>query len=473
MAITSFSYLVFVFLVLCGCEWLRTRHTCRKWFLIMASYYFYMSWDWRFSGLLMILTLLNYAGGNLIFHCPSARRRKIYLSSAILASLSILFYFKYLNFFIDSANGLITLVAGGEKIPHVDVMLPIGISFITFQAITYPLDIYLKRLPGTHSLTDFVLFVAFFPRILSGPIVRAAFFMPQMAEGSKPVTDREKIEGLVLVGKGLAKKVLLADVLAAHIVDPAFAAPHGYSGLFLLFAVFSYSFQVYLDLSGYTDMAVGVGKMLGYRLPINFNRPYLATSISNFWQRWHITMSSFFRDYLYHGLKTRRGSNIYLNLLLVFVAIGIWHGAGWNFVLYGLIHGSLVSLEHYRSQRRENAGLSPIVYRGRRLVLQIFTIFSIVSFSRILFRCDSAESAFLFVSDLFSLSDEPFPASPLALAVFLMAALFHFTPAFYRDRVMLLVESLPPRILAPGFVMLAYLIVAISTQEAGFIYFQF
>ena len=409
MDITGFTYLVFFSCVLVLHRLLQGSHRAQKYLLTAASYYFYCTIDWRFAALLIALTGINWAAGRVVATSTSDSAKRWAIGAAVLGSLGILFYFKYLNFFSDMLNGLTAWLGAGALVPLVDVILPVGISFMTFQAITYPIDLYRGQLGKPAGLLDFSFFMAFFPRLLAGPIVRASYFLPQLEQPAPVVSADQRFEGLALVLRGLVKKVLIADTLGAHLVDPAFANPDAFSAGFLWLAMFGYSFQVYLDLSGYTDMAIGAARMLGYRLPSNFNRPYLATSVSNFWQRWHISISSFFRDYLYVPLAAAWRAPSWVNLLIVFVAIGLWHGAGWNFVIYGLVHGTLVSAEHYRDQRRARLGVAPLVYRGTAFVMQVVMVFSLIALTRLLFRGGELELVTRFVTGMFSVGGGAFP----------------------------------------------------------------
>ena len=473
MNITGFGYLVFLIVVLGAHHLLQGRHTAQKWLLIAASYYFYATVDWRFCGLLLGLTLINYAAGSLVARAGSSVIARRAIAAAVLFSIGLLCYFKYLNFFGAMVNSVTAWLGAGSLVPFVNILLPVGISFMTFQAITYPIDLYAKQLDQPCSLVNFALFIAFFPRLLSGPIVTAAYFLPQLRTQAPRVSHEQRFEGLVLILRGLVKKVLIADTLGATLVEPAFAHPDAFASPFLWLALFGYSFQVYLDLSGYTDMARGAAYMLGYRLPVNFNRPYMATSIANFWQRWHITMSSFFRNYLYAPLTRAGYASIYLNLLIVFVAIGLWHGAGWNFVVYGLIHGSLVAWGHFAGERRARSGLSVPVYRGGRLALRIAAVFVVVVLTRILFRSTDLTAAAQFAGALFRSVQGSFPVSATGLAALAAAAALHFTPVQWRDRMMAYTQARPAWMLGIVFVMTMYMVMAMTRGSGGFIYFQF
>lgn len=472
MLLTNFTfYIAFLFVFLVSL-YLRKHKTQRKSFLLVVSYFFYGLIDWRFPVLLAGITLVNFIAGNLIVTSSKNKSQKITLTFSIVISLLVLFYFKYANFFIDQITTLLNFSAIEQNRYLLNVLMPVGISFITFQAITYPIDCYRKQITHPTSLLDFSLFMAFFPQLLSGPIVRASYFIPQL-ENIKDIDNKLIYEGFWQIIRGLIKKVIIADTLAAQIVNPAFASPGDFSSIFLILAVFAFSIQIYMDLSGYTDIAIGLGKMLGYKLPINFNRPYLATSIANYWQRWHISMSSFFRDYLYSAIERWQWCNIYIKLLIVFIAIGFWHGAGWNFILYGAIHGSLVALEHYHKLKRTALGKPPIMFRGLMLVIQIIKIFIIVAFTRILFRGDDLSSSYQFMTEVFTSTSTYTPITYTSLGLLVIAVLLHLTPMSWRDNFSYYIAKLPTMVSAACVVLSIYCMVAFSNKGASFIYFQF
>jgi len=473
MNFQSFHFLAFFLITLLTVRWLlKERFEAKKNVLLIASYYFYMCWDWRFAGLILTITLINYVVGPKIVEARDSRAKKLWLAVSLVSSLGILAYFKYANFFIDSMNVLLVGLGVDSDLPLLNILLPVGISFYTFQSISYTLDIYRNRTEPVSSLRDFALFVAFFPQLVAGPIVRASHFLPQLKGEHKE--DSNAIEaGFALIIRGFIKKVAIADVLALHIVDPAFANPSNYSPLFLLVGIYAYSYQVYMDFSGYTDIARGVAKTLGYELQINFNRPYKAVSVSEFWQRWHISMSSFFRDYLYFGLGGSKYGNVYFNLILTFVAIGIWHGAGWNFIVYGLCHGGFVCFERWRRVQRKRKGLSEPSYQGFGLVLQIFVIFNVISFTRLLFRGGSVEGAIEYGQAMMSFSNTSLPIDFVGLTVLLVAVVFHYTPDRWTFDWKSTYCRIPAIVQGGLIVTTVFLLVAISAGEAPFIYFQF
>ena len=473
MSFQSLHFFVFLTAVILFNHHLAGRPESRKNMLLVASYYFYMCWDWRFAALLMFVTLVNYLVGARIAAARGAGERRLWLGVAIAASLGVLGYFKYANFFIESVAGFARSLGLEADLQLLQIVLPIGISFFTFQSLTYPLDIYRDKQQPTRSLRDFALFVAFFPTLLSGPITRANQFLPQLERPFVP-NDMAYREGFLLMVRGFVKKIVFADVLAVYLVNPAFSSPGEHSTLFLVLAVYAYSFQIYMDLSGYTDIARGAAKMLGFDLIENFNRPYLATSVSNFWQRWHISMSSFFRDYLYYGIGGSRYGNVYLNLYITFLAIGFWHGAGWNFLLYGFLHGSLVGFERWMRGRRAAAGTpadaaTPVWAH----VLLVVAVFHFVAFSRVLFRAPDLAQAGEYMRQIF-VTTVAAPGLPwLGLCALIAAALLHFVPRGWYLACGQRFMQLPAPAQAVVLAGTVYGLVAVSPGVAGFIYVQF
>ena len=272
----------------------------------------------------------------------------------------------------------------------------------------------------------------------------------------------------MLIVRGLIKKVMLADVLALHLVDPAFSAYQSQSSLFLLLGLVAYSFQVYLDFSAYTDIARGCARLLGYDLPVNFNRPYLADSISNFWQRWHISMSSFFRDYLYYGIGGSKYGNVYINLVITFMAIGLWHGAGWNFLIYGLCHGSLVALERFL---RDSGWL--VKQSGWRWALAVARTFTLVCLLRVMFRAEDLTHASGYMQALWQNLGLPFHITPVGALALTLAVLLHIITPTQLERVQAKYLALPQLMKAPAMLVLVYGLIMLGSTEAPFIYFQF
>lgn len=475
MTFQSFHFLIFFLAVLGLNRALLSHGQARKGMLLAANYYFYMCWDIRFCAVLAAITLANYVAAQRIVHATRERDRKIWVAFALAFSLGVLAYFKYANFLLESTFAL----AHSLNLPVDESLLrivqPVGISFFTFQALSYTLDVYRRTEEPARSLLDYAVFVSFFPTLLSGPITRARDFLPQLAaignnNGRLIADDSQGSEGLMLILRGLAKKVLLADLIALHIVNPAFAAPSSYSSVFLVVALYGYTMQIYMDLSGYTDIARGVAKMLGFELPLNFRRPYLAPTVSNFWQRWHISMSSFFRDYLFFSVGGSKRGNVYRNLMVTFVAIGVWHGAGWNFIVYGFLHGGIVCLERMqRNRRAPDAPADP----AWRIVFGIAYTFHFVVLTRLLFRADDLSAASHYAWALLTNAGVLAPWSALAIAALLASILLHFLPSTISHHGVHWLARIHPALQGALMVFVMFGLLAFSSGDAPFIYFQF
>ncbi len=342
MLFTQLEFPIFFVIVLL-LAWLSPGRVTRNWLLLVASYYFYAYWDYRFCGLLLLSTVVDYVVARAMVVTDNAAQRRRLLVVSLAVNLGVLGFFKYFGFFVDSARPILEAV--GFSAGTLDIILPVGISFYTFQTLSYTIDVYRGVIRPTRSFLDFALYVAFFPQLVAGPIVRARELLPQLS-GYPAFSKRRFYGGFQQLLRGAIKKVLLADRLG-EMVDVVFAGPELYSGLTVWIAVLAYTAQIYYDFSGYSDMAIGAAKMLGYRFPGNFRHPYLASSIANFWRRWHMTLSRWLRDYLYVSVGGNRISKgmTYRNLMITMTLGGLWHGAAWTFVLWGMWHGAWLSIE--------------------------------------------------------------------------------------------------------------------------------
>ena len=300
-------------------------------YLLVASYVFYGWWDWRFCFLMLLLTVVAYSTAK---HLDNERYRRLAITVGIAVPLLILAFFKYTNFFLDSFS----LAFGIENMRSLNIILPVGISFYTFQSMSYTIDVYRKKIKPAR-LLDVALYISFFPQLVAGPIVKAQDFLPQL-EQDRRVTLKGLEAGLQIFVMGMFKKIVLADRLSVF-VDDVFAAPAAYSSLTVILAVISYALQIYFDFSGYSDMAIGCARCMGYDLQRNFNLPYLSKNPSEFWKRWHISLSTWLQEYLYIPLGgNRKGkTRTYINLMLTMILGGLWHGASWTFVIWGTLHG--------------------------------------------------------------------------------------------------------------------------------------
>ncbi len=338
MIFTSFEFVAFFAALLILRSLLRSFNA-EKWLLLIASWLFYMSWNPPFVLLLIFTSGLDYFVGRRLERSENQRARGLLLTASLVANLGVLAYFKYTNFFLETWHGLLASVGVTFHPVVLNIILPAGISFFTFQSMSYTIDVYRREIPACQSLRDFLLFVAFFPQLLAGPIVRAAHLLPQLLERRR-ASWKDMESGLALFALGAIKKLAISDQIAGH-VDLVFTRPGAYDALSLFLAAIGFGLQIYCDFSGYSDMAIGCARMMGYEFPLNFRMPYSSTSVTEFWRRWHISLSTWLRDYLYISLGgNRRGAaRTHINLMLTMLLGGLWHGASWNFVIWGGLHG--------------------------------------------------------------------------------------------------------------------------------------
>src|SRR3954465_5246516 len=433
-------------------------------FIVVASYAFYAAASWKFCFLLGGVTLWNQGAARLIHGCKSERRRKRIVAAAVVGNLAVLGVFKYYSFFVQDVDRTLDAVRLGLPLPLLTIALPVGVSFFTFQAISYTVDVY-RRLIAPASLIDAAVYLSFFPHLVAGPIVRAREFLPQLSTPRDP--DRVAVgAGVSLIALGLIKKVVIADYLARTVVDPVFAVPQAYSAPDTALAAYAYTAQIYCDFSGYTDIAIGLALLMGFVFPQNFDRPYRSLGIREFWRRWHMTLSRFLRDFLYIPPGGNRGKRwfVYRNLLITMVLGGLWHGAAWPFVLWGALHGSALCLEHAFSRQWE---------RVPKWVRWSIT-FNFVVVAWIFFRSQSIADAWTFLGRLFS----PGPATlwaftPVALAVCVIGA--QLLPPRPLEGLRLRFERLNPVLLASALALVILFVGATVPSQgvAPFIYFRF
>ena len=345
MIFTESRFLIF-FLIAFSVYWALPRNRPRKVWLLVLSYIFYASWDWRFLWLILLSTVVDYFVGTALEKTESTRPRKWLVALSLLVNLGFLWWFKYFNFFVDAGEGLFQLFGfdGPQDRYNLNIILPVGISFYTFQTLSYTIDVYRRKMKAVTSPLDFALFVGFFPQLVAGPIVRATQFLPQLTE-KKFFRDVNVRACLTLFFFGFFKKAVISDNIAP-ITDQVFADPGVYDTLSNWIAVMMWHVQEYCDFSGYSDMAIATAGLLGYQLPINFNFPYFAKNISEFWARWHITLSTWFRDYLYFSLGGSKGG-VYRGIAtgcLTMLLVGVWHGAGWQHAGFGLLMCSAIAI---------------------------------------------------------------------------------------------------------------------------------
>ena len=386
MNFNSSSFLFFFPAVVLLFALVRGRRVPRDLCLLATSYFFYMSWNWKYAGLIAFSTLVDYFVARVMGRQTNPRKRMALLCLSLSTNLGLLGLFKYFNFFARSAAEASEIFGLNLSAAHVDLLLPVGISFYTFQTLSYTIDVYRGAIPVERNLLRFAVFVSFFPQLVAGPIVRASAFLPQLRAGPQ-ISPSRFDDGMALIFRGLFKKIVIADLLATLGVDAVFSDPTSFSSWDLLFALYGYSFQIYNDFSGYSDIAIGAAKILGYDIPDNFNRPYLSQNVREFWTRWHISLSSWLRDYLYISLGGNRKSNFRtrVNLLLTMLLGGLWHGAAMNFVLWGGYHGLLLVLAGRGAERTPHRS-------GWSTAWRRVGCFHLVVFGWLLFRVTSMEN---------------------------------------------------------------------------------
>lgn len=475
MLFPTADFALFFFVVFCVSWALRQRAEARKLVLLVASYFFYGYWDWRFTGLLALSSVINYVAGRMIASSGSAGARKTVLLTAVALNLAILGFFKYFGFFIATLSDLLVMVGLERDLPLLQIILPVGISFFTFQGISYVTDVYRGEVGPVRSPLDLFLYISFFPQLVAGPIVRAAWFLPQL-DHTPRLTRRALCFGLTLILLGLFKKMVVANYLATELVDGVFLDPGGYSSLELLIAIYGYAVQIYCDFSGYSDIAIGVAALMGYRFHKNFDCPYRARSLREFWRRWHISLSQWLRDYLYKPLGGSHHGRAatYRNLAITMLLGGVWHGAAWTFIVWGAIHGTALAVE--RAFRVAQSGGEPQRQEtgAIRAPLQILATFHVVCLAWIFFRSEDFATAFTYLRELGRFTSEIYLASPFLVGLIALVLAAQFVPANCVERLANRLEVLPVWAIAGAFAVLLLAIDLVAPEgTAPFIYFQF
>jgi D-alanyl-lipoteichoic acid acyltransferase DltB (MBOAT superfamily) len=501
---------------------------------------------WYYIGLLFFATVLNYLLSRAIYQLsdrldspdpqtsrPAHRLRRIYLLAALVGNLSLLGYYKYTNFFLQAFSDIATRLGFSVAVPHLSLILPLGISFYTFQCLSYTIDVWRRRLTPEPSFRKFALFVVFFPQLVAGPILRASDFLPQLHRGPR-LDPRGMEEGLFRIFKGLVKKVVLGDWIAAQFTDRVFDQPGGYSSAEILLALYAFTLQLYADFAGYSDLGIGLGRLLGFHIPENFQRPYQSRSLAEFWRRWHMTLSTWLRDYLFFPLGGSRCGprRAYFNLWLTMILVGMWHGASWNFVLYSNLHAAAMVFNRWnRTRSREGSwsrrilgwllglgvfgavvaflaqsvlllprdsailfgAVAALVFllvawlpeTGTPLntALHVLLTFHFTVLSRVFFRADSLATSRELIQRLWALDGrgirpDLFGSGPWGIAVWLALGLglaYHFTPQRWVDEHLLAAfRRVPGLILGLALALLGLgLMLLTSAAPRAFIYFQF
>lgn len=395
----------------------------RKIALLLASWFFYGAWDGRFVALLIGSATVNWALARGIEASERRGRRRGLVALGVVLNLLVLGWFKYAGFFFGQLALLLHYLGMGRDLPLMQVLLPVGVSFFTFQAISYLVDVEQRRVRAAGWL-DLTLLMSFFPHLVAGPIVRASDLLPQF-ERTPRLERGAASAALLLIVWGLFKKTVIASELATALVDPAFFDPAGRSSLDLLLGAYGYAVQIYCDFSAYSDMAIGIAALLGYRFPRNFAQPYRAASLQEFWRRWHISLSSWLRDYLYISLGGNRRGRVrtYLNLFLTMVLGGLWHGANWTFLVWGALHGAWLGIE--RGWSRARPGWWPALPRW----IGVIVTFHVVVLGWIFFRAATVGEALIYLRFLVAGDWRDTLVTPLSLALVVVGLAIHAFPA--------------------------------------------
>ena len=456
-----------------GLVWSLNQHNLiKKCVLLGLSLAFYASWDWHFLLLLLASGIISFATGLYVDGAAARPWRKAVLVLAISLDLGILVYFKYLDFFIAQILNLAHGLALDIRLDFVNVTLPVAISFLTFHALSYIIDVYRGRVAASGSLLDILLYLSFFPHLVAGPVVRAHELLPQLQRPGR-TADFSLGENLALILGGLFKKMVIANYLAVRFVDPVFTDPSQFARLDLIMAVYAYAIQIYCDFSAYTDIAIGIAALFGYRFPQNFNQPYRALGFADFWRRWHMTLSVWLRDYLYIPLGgNRHGQWTTLrNLMLTMLLGGLWHGANWTFLIWGLLHGLALVADHGWQRSAAYARLrSSHAYKALAWLVTLH----VVCLAWIFFRSPTLEAAMQVLAGIWS-DNGAVPTMPwIVLPLLACGALTQALPPSARQAFGAVFDrwSLPAQI-ALGLVVLSAIMVMAPSASAPFIYFQF
>src|SRR5690606_29524508 len=481
MLFNSFSFAIF-FPIVCLVYWALGRKSY-KWqnlFLLAASYFFYGCWDWRFVFLLAFSTALDYYSGLKIYDSQNKAARKTWLILSVGLNLGFLGFFKYYNFFIDSFADLLRNFGFEPHYSTLNIILPVGISFYTFHGLSYVFDIYNNRIKPTRNIVDYTLFVSFFPLLVAGPIERATHLLPQI-EKARKFNYQNLVDGLRQILWGLFKKMVIADNAAIY-ANQIFANSDTASGSDLFLGAIFFTFQIYGDFSGYSDIALGTARMLGFDLLKNFNFPYFSRDIAEFWRRWHISLSSWFKDYLYIPLGGSKGGNWMRirNTFIIFLVSGFWHGANWTFIVWGGLNALFILPSIILKTNRNNLD---VVAKGRifpsiKEGIQMLITFHLAVFAWIFFRAESVSHAFSYIQNMFSSSLLSMPTlNKSALATLVLIAFLVFVEWVGREHNYGIEKTFfkHPRLLRWSFYAFVILLIGLFMQahESPFIYFQF
>jgi D-alanyl-lipoteichoic acid acyltransferase DltB (MBOAT superfamily) len=470
MLFPTLEFLIFFLVVAALSAALERSFVSRKLMLTVASFFFYAQWNWRFCFLLGFSISVSYCAGLAIARSPEPGARRRIAAASVTIHLLLLGAFKYLDFLVLTANQGLFALGFGVELPFAGLILPVGISFFTFHGISYVVDVYRRDVAVCRRLVDMALYMSFFPQLVAGPIVRAAYFLPQL---TAPSTERPPITAaLLMILSGLFKKLVMASYLAGLLVDPVFAAPTSYGGPDLLLAAYGYAIQIYCDFSGYTDMAIGIAALLGFRFPVNFDQPYRAHTLQDFWRRWHISLSNWLRDYLYKPLGGSRGGAVktYRNLIATMLLGGLWHGAAAKFLMWGGLHGAGLALERLAAPWTDRLRMG----LAGKIAATALT-FHFVCLCWIFFRADDIDTAWLYIGGVAAgWGGGILQADPLSVGLIGLGLVIQFLPPGLLERMTARLGRIPVWAQGCGAGIGAAAVEAMAPAGiAPFIYFQF
>lgn len=455
---------------------LHKHHRTKATFVTLFSLYFYYKSSGIYFLLLIFSTVVDYSLASLIFHANSKLKKKIILIISLFLNLGMLAYFKYTNFFYQIYCDL-----SNNTFSPLNIFLPVGVSFFTFQSLSYTIDIYRGTLRPVKNILDYAFFVTFFPQLVAGPIVRAADFIPQIF---KPVLVTNEMIGraVFLIAGGMLKKVVIADYISANFVDRIFDNPTLYTGLENLAGVYGYALQIYCDFSGYSDMAIGIALLMGFHFNINFNSPYQSKSITEFWRRWHISLSTWLKDYLYISLGGNQKGRFrtYLNLFITMLLGGLWHGAGFRFILWGALHGVALGLHKFYLQAFPVKTTVKLGFRSNvSSAISLFVTFNFVCFCWIFFRAEDMKTATQILTQIavhfnYQILQDFIIGYKMVLILMFFGYFLHFIPQEYKIEIQNTVTDLP--LIFKIFILILVIMIVVQFKSAEiqpFIYFQF
>ncbi len=472
MYFNSLEYAVLLLSAFAGFWLLGNHRRPRVLLLLTASYLFYASWNAKYLGLIFFSSSWDFFIGQRLARTVGPTRRKVWLAMSLVVNLGILCVFKYFNFFAGEVATLFGQFGWTIRPIYLEVLLPVGISFYTFQTLSYTIDVYRRRLEPAADYFEYLLFVSFFPQLVAGPIVRASQLLPQIGRTPR-LTVEQGSRAVFRIGAGLVKKVAIADFVGAHLVDPVFSNPQMYSSVETMTAVYGYAFQIYADFSAYSDIAIGSAALLGFHIPENFDLPYRAANLQEFWRRWHISLSTWLKDYLYIPLGGSRGGAVRTaaNLMITMLLGGLWHGAAATFVIWGAIHG--VALILTRAVQRLLPARNARPSAGWHLLKVLFT-FHLVCASWVFFRSPTLSAAWTVFASIGTLSTTTANLSWPVLALLSAAVVSHYLPKKWIEDAFTLFHRAPAPVQAALLIGALLVVQAIArTEIAPFIYFQF